>query len=249
VIGLGLAVPCPVKNGFVSQCANLSWENIHVINQMKKALPEHVNVVVSNDANSAAYGENMILEKPYQNAIFYTLGTGVGGGIILNGNIYEGTTGMAGEIGHMKIFGGLEDQPCGCGAQGCLEQVCGNQGIVRFAKQMLTNHESLLNDGRELSVKHIFEAAQLGDSVATSIVNRVAEHIAVSASVLAVVLDPEAFIIGGGIAKAGRFLIDKIEYYYKQNARFSTGKIPFVLAKTQNEAGIYGAAQLAKKKQ
>jgi glucokinase len=240
VHGVGFAVPCPVKNGYVVKCPNLKWETLDVISSMRSLLEPHVKVVVSNDANIAAYGENYSLEIPLQNAIFYTLGTGVGGGIIIEGKIVEGRTGAGGEIGHMPIFEGTEI--CGCGRTGCLEQVCGTKAILGYAKELSTVHESSI-DFKELTVKKIFDAAKDNDPVGFRVLDRVAKYIALSASILSVSLDPDVIIIGGGIAKAGQILIDQILKHYRMYARFGTVDIPFVLAKTGNDAGIIGAAK------
>lgn len=240
VIGVGLAVPCPVKDGFISVCPNLQWSNLNVIESMKQWLPPHYRVVVSNDANIAAYGENYTLDRPFKNAIFYTLGTGVGGGIIANGQIVEGRTGSGGEIGHMPIF--ETDETCGCGKKGCLEQVCGTKGILNYARFLSKNINSTI-DFSNLSVKAVFDAAKNNDEIGLKALDRVAYYLAQSASILAVSLDPDIVIIGGGIAKVGQILIDRITYYYQKNARFGTHDVPFVLAKTGNDAGIIGAAK------
>jgi glucokinase len=245
--GIGLAVPCPVKNGYVKRCPNLSWRELDITTSMRNYFPQEVKVVVSNDANVAAFGENMVLEKPFINAVFYTLGTGVGGGIIIDGKILEGGTGLGGEIGHIHMFDDDSSEKCGCGSTGCLEQVSGTSAILKYAKELLLTASSNL-DRNNLSVKAIFDAAKSGDDVAMKVVNRVADYIAKSASILAVVLDPEVFIIGGGISKAGDYLIQLIQGHYKKYARFTTGNIPFILARTGNNAGIIGAAYIAKQK-
>ena len=242
--GIGLAVPCPVKNGFVKRCPNLSWREMDIISSMRNFFPTEIKVVVSNDANVAAFGENMVLEKPYMNAIFYTLGTGVGGGIIIDGKILEGGTGLGGEIGHIHMFDDAIDQ-CGCGSKGCLEQVCGTSAILSYARELSHMHSTVL-DMNHLSVKAIFDAAKAGDEVSIRVVDRVSDYIAKSASILAIILDPEVFIIGGGISKAGDFLIQNIQVHYKKYARFTTGNIPFILAQTGNNAGIIGAAYIAR---
>lgn len=246
VKGVGLAVPCPVKNGYVNKCPNLSWRELNIVNAMKKLFPTEIDIVVSNDANMAAYGENMILEKPYMNAVFYTLGTGVGGGIIIDGNLLEGGTGLGGEIGHMHMFDNSNVE-CGCGSKGCLEQICGTSGILNYTIELSNTNYTTLDTNR-LTVKSVFDAAKAGDEVALKVVYRVADYIAKSASILSVVLDPEVFIIGGGISKAGDFLIQLIVNQYKKYARFTTANIPFILAKTGNNAGIIGAAYLTKNK-
>jgi glucokinase len=244
--GIGLAVPCPVKNGYVERCPNLEWNKFDIEEQMKPFYPNHVTIRVSNDATIAAYGESMALEKPFMNAVFYTLGTGVGGGIIIDGKILEGGSGLGGEIGHMKMFDGATED-CGCGSRGCLEQICGTAGILNYATELAQIQNTSL-DMSKLSVKAVFDGAKEGDELSLKVVNRVAEYIAISASILAVVLDPEVFIIGGGISQAGEFFIELIKKHYPKHARFTTGKIPFILAKTGNDAGIIGAAYIAKNK-
>ena len=244
VHAIGLAVPCPVKAGFIKTCANLKWNNVDIVGAMRELFPDHISIVVSNDANVAAYGENMSLTQPYKNAVFITLGTGVGGGIIIDGQILEGGSGLGGEIGHMHMFDDATDS-CGCGSKGCLEQVCGTQGILNYAVELSHENQTSLNM-QDLTVKSIFDAAKEGDFVSTQVVQKVSDYLAKSASILSVILDPEVFIIGGGISKAGKYLIDMIEIQFKKYARFTTHNIPFILAKTGNNAGIIGAAYIAK---
>ena len=243
--GVGIAVPCPVKNGYVEKCPNLKWEKLDIYTSMNKYLPRHVKIAVSNDANIAAYGENQILDNPHKNAVFYTLGTGVGGGIIIDGEILEGRTGAGGEIGHMHVFEGTE--PCSCGLSGCLEQVCGTAAILKQARELSVKYPTQLNLDK-LTVKDVFDYAKAGDVVASKVVDRIGEYMAISASILSVSLDPDIFIIGGGVSKAGDMLIDTIKKHYKKHARFSTGDVPFVLAKTGNDAGIIGAANYVNKR-
>jgi len=245
LLGIGLAVPCPVKNGFVQKCPNLNWQTMDITKNMSLFLPGNVTVKVSNDATLAALGENNSLERPFQNAILFTLGTGVGGGVIIDGQILEGGTGLGGEIGHIPIpF--ETDELCGCGSKGCLEQVCGTKAIFKKTRLLAqTLPTSIQLD--HLTVKAIFDAAKENDPVGLEVVHGVAKAIAYSASILAVVLDPEVFILGGGVSKAGQFLVDLIEQYYQPYARFHTGSVPFILAKTGNNAGIIGAAHYLKK--
>jgi glucokinase len=244
VIGIGVDVPCPVKDGYVESCSNLHLTDINLVQEMKKYVPESVIVCVSNDATIAAYGENASLEKPYKNAVLITLGTGVGGGVIINGKIFEGSSGFAGEVGHIKVYD-EEEKVCGCGSKGCLEQICGTYGILQYTKELLLFESSSL-DINQLSVKDIFEAAKNNDLVALKTVHRVAKHLGIAASIISMLIEPDAFIIGGGVSKSGDFLINLVEKYYKENARFTTGKIPFRLAKTGNNAGMIGSALLVK---
>lgn len=247
ILGIGLAIPCPVKSGYVIKCANLKWSQINVVDEFKNILPDHVEVAVANDANLAAYGENESLEKPFSNVVFYTMGTGIGGGIIINHKLIEGSLGMAGEIGHMPVSSEITEI-CGCGSRGCLEQICGTKAMIDYAKMRLDDIESSLADVKELTIKEIFDAAKAGDDLALEVVDRVSKHMGISATALAVTLDPEAFIIGGGISRAGDFLLERIQYYYKKSARFHTGTIPFLLAKTGNSAGMVGGAYLVLQK-
>ena len=244
LIGIGVAVPCPIKNGYVFACPNLDWSNIDIVKELHKIFPSDVKVAVSNDASLAALGENESLEIPYKNAVLITLGTGVGGGVVIDGNIHEGSMGYGGEIGHMRVYEEKE-LTCGCGSRGCLEQICGTHGILEYTKQLAKKNKTTI-DLNKLSVKAVFDAAKDGDNVANQVIDRVAKYLAISSSILAMIVDPEIFIIGGGVSKAGSFLIDKIEKYYKTEARFSSGNIPFILANTGNDAGIRGAAHLVK---
>jgi glucokinase len=237
VSGIGLAIPCPTKNGYVSVCANLDFCNFNLIEAFKAMLPKHIVVSVGNDATLAALGENNSLVKPYENAVLITLGTGVGGGVILNSNIIEGKTGLGGEIGHVKVFDTKET--CGCGAHGCLEQICGTKGILEYALNQKSIIGSVLKEN--FSVKDVFDAAKNNDQAALNTVNRVAEYLAIAAVNIAIVIEPEVFIIGGGVSKAGDFLLNLVIKYFKKHARFNTGDIEFILASTGNDAGMIGA--------
>lgn len=237
VLGIGLAIPCPTKNGYVSTCANLDFCHIDLVQSFKALLPNHIVVTVGNDATLAALGENNSLETPYENAVLITLGTGVGGGIILNSNIIEGKTGLGGEIGHIKVFD--TDEVCGCGAHGCLEQVCGTKGILNNALEQKNKMGSVLKEG--FTVKDVFDAAKQNDKAALNTVHRVAEYLAIATVNLAITIEPDVFIIGGGVSKAGDFLLDLIVHYFKKHARFNTGDIKFILAHTGNDAGMIGS--------
>ncbi len=244
IYGVGVAVPCPIKNGYVERCPNLSWYKINLTENFKKWLPEGVKLRFANDANIAALGERSMLYDTYEDVVMVTLGTGVGGGVILQGEMIEGARGSGGEIGHMKIYD--TDEVCGCGSTGCLEQIAGTKGILTYTKKMIKdNPDSLLND-KDFTVKDVFDAAKAGDKAAMLTFDRVTNYLAKALSVIAVIIEPEVFIIGGGISKAGNFLLDAIEKKYKTYARFDTDKIKFALAVTGNNAGIIGAALMIK---
>jgi len=237
ILGIGLAIPCPTKNGYVSQCANLDFCEFDLVENFKKILPKHLIVKVGNDASLATLGESKSLDKTYESIVMFTLGTGVGGGIILNSKIIEGKTGLGGEIGHIKVY--ETNETCGCGAHGCLEQICGTKGILSFAKKQKQELGSILEE--HFTVKDVFDAAKNNDQASINTVNRVAKYLASAAVNLAITIEPEIFILGGGISKAGNYFLDKIKEYYQANARFNTGDIPFILASTGNDAGMIGA--------
>lgn len=244
LLGIGAALPCIVKEGYVFSCPNIGLENIHFENELIKIFPDII-VRVLNDATLAALGENESLDEPYNNAVMFTMGTGIGGGIIINGEIYEGTSGFGGEIGHIKVHD--EDiSLCGCGSKGCLEQICGMKGIIDYTLKMAEEIDTMI-DLEKINVKRIFDAAKLGDKLGIMAIDRVSKYMGISAAIIGTIIDPEVFIIGGGISKAGDFLLNKIVNEYKKVARFSMGNTPFIIAKTGNDAGIIGAAYYIKK--
>ena len=242
--GIGFGVPGPVDSDLVIEAVNLGWkEPVDLVKIFKMKFP-HIEVSVSNDANVAALGELFARPDPYQSMVLITLGTGVGGGIILNQQILEGSHGTAGEIGHMMIE--PDGRKCNCGNEGCLETYASATGIVNTAKEMY--QEPTMLNLEELSSKAIFEAAKKEDTVALDVVNMTALHLARACANIASVIDPDAFILGGGVSKAGMFLVDKVKKYYQEIAFSNSKKAHFELAVLGNNAGIYGAYQAVKQK-
>ncbi len=174
-----------------------------------------------------------------------TLGTGVGGGIVLDGKIVKGTHGAAGEIGHMSVVYD-ETATCNCGKKGCLEQVASATGIVKEAKKFLAADDtpSTLRNIDGFTAKDVFDEAKKGDDISLKTVNRLGEYLGIALGHIACVIDPDVFIIGGGVSKAGDFLIDTIEKYYVEKTYHQCRKTPIKLATLGNSAGIYGAAKL-----
>ncbi|NLK27175.1 MAG: ROK family glucokinase, partial [Clostridiales bacterium] len=207
VLGVGVGIPGPVtKDGDVLELANLGKGYFSIVEEMKSRTGFEVKA--ANDANVAALGELWQGGgKGYQNMVFVTLGTGVGGGIILNGSILPGSNGAGGEIGHIYV-NREETLTCGCGRQGCLEQYASATGIVRLAKNLLNNSEepSKLRQMEEISAKSIFDCAKEGDSLAMAVVDKACYYLGIAFSHIAQVIDPEAFVIGGGVSKAGEIL-------------------------------------------
>lgn len=246
VIGIGLGIPGPVTaDGTVLKCVNLGWGIFNVAEEVKK-LTGISNVQVGNDANVAALGEMWQGGgKGYKNLVMITLGTGVGGGIILNGKILTGSKGAAGEIGHITVNYDEEDT-CNCGKSGCLEQFASATGIVKEAKRLLlvSDKPSKLRELQYLSAKTIFDAAKEGDELANDLVDQLARYLGIAASHIAAVIDPEAFVIGGGVSKAGEILTSRIKQNYEKNVMFALQNKEFKLAELGNDAGIYGCAKM-----
>lgn len=246
--GIGLGIPGPVTDdGVVLKCANLGWDVFNVKNKLAE-LTGVGNVKVANDANIAALGEMWKGGgRGYDSIVMVTLGTGVGGGIIHRGRILTGSSGAAGEIGHMKVEL-HETRECGCGGHGCLEQYASATGIVAMAKQGLKEKEgaavnSCLNKG-EITAKAVFDGAKEGDAYCLEIVEKFGRYLGVALSNVAVVIDPEAFVIGGGVSAAGQMILDVVKKYYQSNALFAVRDKEFRLAELGNDAGIYGAVRM-----
>lgn len=246
VIGVGIGVPGPVnKDNVVLKCVNLGWGVFKVGEEVKK-LTGISNIKVGNDANVAALGEATTADNSgYDDMVMLTLGTGVGGGVIINDKILAGTNGAAGELGHIQVRFDEEDS-CGCGKKGCLEQYASATGIVKEAKRYMEAHddETVLRKIDNLTAKDIFDHAKEGDEVSLKLVDRLGMYLGTACSHIASVVDPEAFVIGGGVSKAGNILIDNIVKYYEMYAMEPLKGKPFVLAKLGNDAGIYGCARM-----
>jgi len=245
IVGVGVGIPGPVKDdGEVLELANLGMGYFNIEKELTKLIG--LKVKAGNDANVAAMGEYWVGGgKGYNNVVLLTLGTGVGGGIILNGHIVAGSNGAAGEIGHM-VVNEEESRKCGCGKKGCLEQYASATGIVRLAKEALskTTEASTLRDLNEISAKNIFDCAKNGDKVAMEVVEKACHYLGFAAAAVAQVIDPEAFVIGGGVSKAGDILTETIKKYYTVFAMDALKNKEFKLATLGNDAGIYGAAKL-----
>lgn len=246
VAGVGIGVPGPVlSDGVVDGAVNLRWGVVDVARTLSELL-NGMPVKVGNDANVAALGEQWKGGgKGYQNIIMVTLGTGVGGGIILNGKILPGAHGAGGEIGHMLVSH-HETEFCNCGKKGCLEQFASASGIVRIArKQIAANQEKTnLCNNEWLSAKIIFDEAKKGDALALSVVDAFGKKLGEGLAMINAVIDPDAVVIGGGVSKAGQVVLDVVEKYYMPAAFHACRKTVFRLAELGNDAGMYGAVRM-----
>ena len=244
VRGIGIGIPAPVKeDGIVQRTANLGWGYKEVKREAEELTG--FRTAVGNDANVAALGEMWLgAGKGCKDLVMVTLGTGVGGGIIVNGHPLIGAHGAAGEIGHICVNYG-EIDICGCGKRGCLEQYASATGIVRLARKRLQKDEepSVLRE-KKLSAKLVFDALKEGDLVAEEIVEEFGSYLGYALANVAVVTDPEVIVIGGGVSRAGEILLRYIEKYFREKAFFANQNISFALAKLGNDAGICGAAKL-----
>ena len=246
VLGIGIGVPGPVNGkGVVNKCVNLGWGVFNIHEELGKLTGFPVKA--GNDANVAALGEYwMGGGQGCENMICATLGTGVGGGIVVDGKLVHGVHGAGGEIGHL-VLNREETEPCGCGKCGCVEQYCSATGIVRMAEKHLaaTNEASSLRDIFPLTCKDVFDHAAAGDAVASDILEKVYAYLGEFLADLCAVLDPEAVVLGGGVSKAGLPLLDGARRYFDKYAFHGTKGVRFELASLGNDAGAYGAFKMA----
>jgi glucokinase len=245
VQGLGIGVPGPVRSdGVVNGCVNLGWGVTNVAEELGKLTG--LEIKVGNDANVAALGEMWQGgAKGSRDVVMVTLGTGVGGGIIVDGKIVAGFNGAGGEIGHITVNRD-EIEPCNCGQYGCLEQYTSATGIVRMAKRKLakTAEETSLRNFTELTAKDVFDEAKAGDKIALGLVDEVGSILGAALSNLACVVNPEIIVIGGGVSKAGQILIDTIRKHYIETSFHACRNTTFALASLGNDAGMYGCMQM-----
>ncbi|MBO5372315.1 MAG: ROK family glucokinase [Lachnospiraceae bacterium] len=245
VQGMGIGVPGPVNaDGVVQRCVNLGWDIFNVAKDMQERTGFLVKV--GNDANVAALGEMWQGGgKGHKDIVMVTLGTGVGGGIIIGGKMVSGSKGAGGEIGHMNV-NEEETATCGCGKHGCLEQYASATGIVRLAKLRLEENadETMLRTYNPLTAKDVFDAAKAKDAVAEEVVEKMAKILGRALANIACVVNPEIFVIGGGVSKAGTIITDRVKKYFEESAFHTCLHAEFALATLGNDAGMYGCVQM-----
>ena len=245
ILGVGIGVPGAVNNkGIVAGCDNLGWDHFSVKDVLEPLVG--VRVVAGNDATVAALGECWKGGgMGYKSMVLVTLGTGVGGGIILDGKAIHGTTGSAGEIGHM-VLNRNETAVCGCGKRGCVEQYCSATGITRLTKMALDEIDmpSPLRSLDKIMAKDVFDAAAAGDTLAKAVLEQVYGYLGEFFAGLTCVTDPEVIVLGGGVSKAGQVLLEGVEKAYLQRCFYGVRQVRFALATLGNDAGAYGAFKL-----
>lgn len=264
VLGMGIGVPAPVRaDGIVENTVNLGWKYKEVKKEMEQRTG--IRTVVGNDANLAALGEMWKgAGNQEKNLLMVTLGTGVGGGLIVDGVPATGANGAAGEIGHI-CMNPLEKETCGCGNHGCLEQYASATGIARLARRKLEadDRDSVLrkkgfaeNKGKvgeihdvpdrseRITAKDVFDGVKAGDALCEEIAEEFGRYLGTGLSMVTAVTDPSVIVIGGGVSKAGDILLDYIRGPYREHAFQKAKNVRFAIASLGNDAGIYGAAKL-----
>lgn len=243
IVGVGAGIPAPVtEDGIVNGSANLGWKYKEVRSELEALTG--LKAKVGNDANVAALGEMWKGAGAGQtNMIMVTLGTGVGGGIIVGGKVVTGSNGAGGEIGHICV-NYEETESCGCGSKGCLEQYSSATGIVRMAKKKLekTSEKTVLVK-ETVTAKDVFDAVKAGDAVAIEVAEDFGRYLGYALANIAALTDPSVIVIGGGVSKAGEILLTFVEKAFEER-RFFANHVAFTLATLGNDAGIYGAAKL-----
>ena len=245
VEGIGIGVPGPgIQDSVVTGCVNIGWDRVDVAKEL--GAKTGLKVRVGNDANVAALGEMWQGGgKGYKNVVMITLGTGVGGGIIVDGHIVTGSNGAGGEIGHTFVEED-EEEICGCGKRGCLEQYASATGIVRLARRALAagGRESSLRGMEDLTAKDVVDAAKAGDEIGLEVMDKMGKVLGTALANVAGIIDPEVFVIGGGVSKGGSIVTESIRKYYVERAFNACRNADFALAELGNDAGVYGCVYL-----
>ncbi|MCC8138926.1 MAG: ROK family glucokinase [Lachnospiraceae bacterium] len=245
VVGMGIGIPGPINAaGVVPHTANLGWGYKEVTRELTELTG--IPCKGGNDANVAALGEMWKgAAAGHRSGVMVTLGTGVGGGIIVEGKILAGANGAGGEIGHIHVDDRIPGV-CGCGNHGCLEQVASANGIVKLARWMAQERGEISTslNMENLNSKLLWDAVKAGDAFACEVAERFGYYLGLALANVAATVDPEVFIIGGGMSRAGEIILDYIQKYYVQYTFKACRDARFVLAKLGNDAGIYGSAKL-----
>lgn len=243
-LGIGLGVPGQAWPDGTVYAENLGWKKFPLVSLLRSATG--LRVAAENDANAAAFGEYWQGGgKGYRSLVLITLGTGVGGGVILNGKCLQGAHLAGGEIGHIQVNPG-ETRQCACGRKGCLEQYASATGCVRMARDALRSSgtPSVLRGLPGLEARDVWDAAKAGDELAVGVAGQFCRYLAQGLATVASIVDPEVFVIGGGVSGAGQALIDMTAGYYRKSVLSFFQETPIVLARLGNDAGLYGCAAM-----
>ncbi len=244
--GIGIGSPGTIdsKAGVVIYSNNIRWDNVPLVAELKKHID--VPIAVENDANAAAYGEYYINGKGASSFVAVTLGTGVGGGIILNKDIYRGFNGAGGELGHTVMI--YKGEPCTCGTDGCWEAYASVTALIRqTTKAIEENPDSMMveiaNEAGKVTGRTAFDAAKAGDAAGKAVVDQYIEYVACGVTNIINIFQPEVLVIGGGISKEGDYLLNPIKEYVKEHSYCANiPQTEIKIATLMNDAGIIGAA-------
>lgn len=244
ILGIGMGVPGPAHESGLISCVNLGWRGYPAVSTLEALTG--FTVRCANDANCAALGEMwMGGGTGHRNIVMVTLGTGVGGGIIIDGRIHAGVHGAAGELGHVPV-NPSETRRCNCGGYGCLEMYTSANGNVRLATDYLAEVDtpSPLRNAEKINSKLCWDFAIQGDPVAVEIAERFSNYLGMGLAMTANIVDPEAILIGGGVSRTGEPLRAWVERYYRKYAFPAVRDIDILLATLGNDAGIYGCMRM-----
>lgn len=248
-VGIGIPGIASAKTGEIIKCTNMGWYHVPFRDVFNRYLNKPVHI--DNDANVAALAESVAgISAGTSSSVFITIGTGIGSGIIINERIWSGAHHIGAELGHV-IFD-LDGVPCTCGNHGCLERYCSATALIRMAREAVAEQpdslilRSVNMDPSRIEAKTVFDAARQGDTLAVSVYNRYTDYLAQAIASVVNLLDPEVIVLGGGVSKAGHFLLDPLTQKYKQYIVFNDQPLPPVkIAVLGPEAGIIGAAMLS----
>ena len=249
-VGIGVPGVADDETGMVIFCTNLGWDHIPLREKKKKYINRPI--LIDNDANVAALAECYAgVSKGCKSSVLLTLGTGVGGGIVINGKTWCGAHGRGGEVGHMNLV--PDGVPCTCGNNGCLERYCSATAIIRMARQECMGYpdnlmmDRLNGDLDKLNAKVVIDAAKDGDAVALRVFDQYTRFLALGINTITAFFDPEMIVLGGGVSQAGDFLLNAVRALLPRHLMFKALPAPRLeLARLGNEAGIIGAAMLGK---
>ena len=247
-IGAGVPGVADYRTGVIPFCTNMGWHNVPFREEFQKHFAKPI--YIDNDATVAGLAESVAgVSAGTSSSVFITLGTGVGGGIVIGGRVWSGAHGVGSEIGHMTLE--LDGEPCTCGNRGCLERYCSATAIIRMAREQLQKHpDSLImtlcdGDPARVEAKTVFDAAREGDPTALKVFRRFISCLAQAINSITALLDPEIFVLGGGVSKAGSFLLDAVRAEVPRYALYKMLPLPRIeLARLGADAGIIGAAML-----
>jgi glucokinase len=244
-VGIGIPGILSADGATVVSCPNLNWKNRAVKQDLERELS--LKVLLVNDATAACIAEAAFgSTRGRSSSVMLTLGTGVGGGVIINDRVISGAHGVASEVGHMIMAENFYD--CNCGKNGCLETFASATALIRYCqKQIADGVETALKANENFDARRIFEVAKAGDSLALAAVNRLARYLGWAIANISDLIDPEIFSIGGGLSEAGDFLLERIKAETKSRLTYPQFAMPeIVLATFRNEAGMIGAANLGR---